>query len=494
MTLNTRVKPPGLLTIALLTLSADLHIVYGQQWTSKDYCPTKIDAKISRGSQFGTASAVHEAMKTCSTVDELTIRMGTMGCTDICVHISLPFALDGSDRYLSAPSILELEGYSFDHSEWDTIVPERPHWSEEDGSWPTPSSTNPIVRWASDRYHRGRMFANKAKEGYWGPFSGPCGKADAWYKWRHVSKEQRSKDSTELWLDAMDFSRVHTLSIRESRGTTIKPNGTAFYHRFPKELPSLKSLAIGDRWDDDRVSTPAPESTASKRPKALDFILAFPVASLTSFSWTESGTCENDVFEAVLKHHGASLQELEWTSSEIDYDPRPVLSNSQLQSLGSLAPELTNLTIDLNRENNDWPYQKLKILAQSVSHLTNLTIYLNLQSEQKHNSSEMTIEPGYVPPQVQPMAQPLLTSDAARKMFDVLRKAQPNKELETVTFREGDWLRPLVGPVWDSVEDEDWKTDVRVWVVCTVFGPDGVRLDREPSCQAGNNSLTGTRM
>ncbi|KAJ4266096.1 hypothetical protein NW762_004074 [Fusarium torreyae] len=398
----------------------------------------------------------------------------------------MPFALDGNDRYLSAPSLLELEGYKFDHSEWQTIVPERPHWSEEDGSWPIPRSTNPIVRWASDRYYRDRMLVDKVKELYWGFNFEPM----------EELLEQRSKDNMELWLDAMNFSHVHTLSIRESRGTIIKPYGNAFFQRLPERVPSLKSLAIGGRWDDEtaldswrihRASIPTPKSMASKHPKALNFILALPAASLTSFSWTESGTCNNDIFEAVLQHHGATLRELGWTNSEIDHDPRPVFSNSQLISLENLAPELTNLTIDLNRENNDWPYEKLKILAQNVPHLTNLAIYLNLEPEQQHNISEMTVGSSYELLKAQPLARPLLTSDGARKMFSVLRRAQIKEKLETVIFREGDWRRPLAGPGWDSVEDEDWKMDVQAWVVCSVFGQDGVRLNEEPSCQAGYN-------
>ncbi|KAF5005547.1 hypothetical protein FDECE_8018 [Fusarium decemcellulare] len=373
----------------------------------QDSCPTKIEAIIPHGSPFDTnpfddIHAVHNAMKRCKTVTELNIRVGSLGCTDVFVRFDLPFALDGSDKYLSIPRVLRLEGYEFDNIEWQSITPDHLSWAKEDGN----------------RSYHALLFVDWIKAqwdpmNHWYWFSGH---AKAWYKWRHVSEAQRSKDNLALWLDAMDFSRIDTLSVKESRNVLIKPNGTTFFDRLPKELTSLKSLTVGGRWDDEE-SDDYTQDEPSRPPKALDFILAFPSESLTSLAWTESGTCDDAIFEAVLQHHGASLKYLEWTSSELDYHPRPMLSTSQLQSLRNRTPQLTDLTIDLKRENNDWPYGKLTAIAQSLPNLVNLTIYFNLEAEQTKNKTAIISYTDFRNFERLPLAQPLLTADAGRKMF-----------------------------------------------------------------------------
>ncbi|KAJ3535190.1 hypothetical protein NM208_g7236 [Fusarium decemcellulare] len=450
---------------------------------SQDSCPTKIEAVIPHGSPFDTTHAVHKTMKQCKTVTELNIRARSLGCTDVFVRFDLPFALDGSDKYLSIPRVLRLEGYEFDNIEWQSITPDHLSWAEEDGSWPSSTSSNPFVRWVSDRYYRTLLFVDWIKA-QWGPmnhFYWLSGQAKAWYKWRHVSEAQRSKDNLALWLDAMDFSRIDTLSVKESRNVLIKPNGTTFFDRLPKELTSLKSLTVGGRWDDEK-SDYNTQDEPSQPPKALDFILAFPSESLTSLAWTESGTCDDAIIEAVLQHHGASLKYLEWTSSELDYYPRPILSTSQLQSLRDKTPQLTDLTIDLQRENNDWPYDKLAAMAQSLPNLVNLTIYFNLEAEQTKNKTAIISYTDFRNFERLPLAQPLLTADAGRKMFRFLQKSQLDSKLATVTFREGDWRSPRSSG-WDW--DESWKDNLQNWVSCSILGPDGLPLgDGEPSCQA----------
>ncbi|KAH7176805.1 hypothetical protein EDB81DRAFT_707450 [Dactylonectria macrodidyma] len=472
------------LSLFSVILVAFIPYSHAHQWFSQVSCPTKIDALIPYGSPFDTTHAVHKTMKRCRNVTELSIQRVLLGCTDVFVRFNLPFALDGSDRYLSAPRVLRLDGYEFDDVEWQSIAPRHLSWAEEDGSWPTSTSSNPIVTWALDRYYRARMFVDWV-QAQWNPaehWYGVSGRAEAWYRWRHVAKTQRSKDNMALWLDAMDFSHVDTLSVRRYRSPITKPNGTAFFHRLPKELTSLKSLTIGGRWDDEKTGSYMQEDETSRPPRALDFILALPAESLTSLAWSGSGTCDNAVFEAVLRHHGVSLKQIEWTSSEIDHYPRPIFSTSQLRSLRNRTPELTDLAIDLTRENNDWPYEKLAALAESVPNLANLTIYLNLGVEQTKNQTAIVDRTDFPYPEIYPLAQPLLTIEAGRKMFNFLYKSQPNSKLVTVTFREGDWRSPYPRG-WHR--NESWMTNLQTWVSCSILGPDGIRVeDGEPSCRA----------
>ncbi|KAF5025688.1 hypothetical protein F66182_2294 [Fusarium sp. NRRL 66182] len=457
-------RPIRLLLVSFLILFAlfvSLPAVDAQQTAPQDPCLPKINAVVPHPSNppFGTMEQVHQVMKRCSTVKELNIHRTPPGCTDAGVRWNLPFALDGSDKYLSAPEILDLNGYDFDACEWDGIVPPRPHWSGEDGSWPIPSSSNPIIRWASDRYYRGRMYVDWAKDQwyssrlFWWSFGG----AEAWYRWRHVSVEQRSKTNIELWLDAMDFTKIHTLSIKRA---TIK--SAALFDRLPKELGSLKSLTIDGTWDGTSSNV-----SSMERPNSLDFISAFPSGSLTGFSWVDSQSCDSNLVEAVVQHYGASLTRLAWTNSDVGHGhgPRAICTESELQTFGKF-PKLTDLTIDLNRQDDAWPYGKLQAVARSVPHLTNLTILLNLEEYDTSNRSESSTD-FYGSSRTETLAKPLLTADAARDMFNVLRKAAGSEKLETVTFK-----------------DIDWKGDPEARAVCTTLGDDGVRLGNgEPACE-----------
>ncbi|KAF7555176.1 hypothetical protein G7Z17_g2401 [Cylindrodendrum hubeiense] len=475
-----------------------------RQWTRGDPCPTKIRVVVPVGSPFGTYEAVHEAMQTCSNITELGLYASSFGCTEFPSRWSLPFALDGSDRYLSSPRVLVFEFYKFDDLEWPQIVPPRPHWSNEDGTWPTTSSSSPVIAWVTNKYYGARWWIDRAQfyltEGFrttdtwwwWWRLD----RAPRWYKWSSLPVEQRSKDNMELWLEAMDFSQVHTLSIKQDG--SFKPKGNGLLHRLPSALTNLRSLTIGGRWVDWKTELdiweaepgPLPKNKlkSPRPPRVRDFILDLPSSSLTNLTWTESGTCDASVFDVILQHHGASLRQLEWTSAELETDPRPTLSTDQLRSLGTWAPELTNLTIDLNRENQDWPREKLETLAQSLPKLTDLMINLNLQTAQVQNSIGEGAGQNVVSSSSRFLAQPLLNADSAREMFDLFLKSQTSDKLETMTFREGNWEYPDYGSWLDG---EGWVEGVRAWATCSILGPDGLRVEGEPWCRAGYNSEYG---
>ncbi|KAH6886814.1 hypothetical protein B0T10DRAFT_490371 [Thelonectria olida] len=500
MAYTSNFKPAKSLAGCLFLICAFIPTVasYGgqHQWTPQDPCPTEIIAVVPISSPFGTHDAVHEAMKTCNNISKLDLSIASFGCEIWPARYSLPFALDGSDRYLSHLRVLILEGYEFDYSEWGHIVPPRPHWSEEDGSWPS-SSSNPIIAWGSGWYYRARWFVDRVQYQLT-PSKWPCwwwdfGKAHAWYKWRNVPTQQRLKDNMELWLEAMDFSQIRELSITQ-RGS-LKPKGSAVLHRLPLVLSNLRSLTIGGRWVDWKTELeeweaepgplPKPKLKSPRPPRARDFILAFPPSSLTNLTWFESGTCDADVFNRVLQHHGVSLRQLEWTNTELENDPRPSLSTDQLRSLGNWAPGLTDLTIDLNRENDDWPYEKLEAIAQSLPNLTNLTIYLNLLPMPGQNKTEGMARLSDQFTISRRFAQPFLDTDASNEMFRFLRNSQSGSRLESLAFREGYWGNRELA---DWGLGGRWIEEVRAWATCNILRSDQPHSEDELWCQAGHNS------
>ncbi|KAJ4215763.1 hypothetical protein NW759_009623 [Fusarium solani] len=507
-------KPRGLSLPFALALTLTITIVnanYRPRWTRQDPCPDKINAVIPVGSPFGNHEAVHEAMKTCTNITELSIYTGFFGCTGFPDRYSLPFALDGSDRYLSAPQVLTLDAYEFDYKEWQSVLPPRPHWSNDDGSWPSSSSSNSIVVMAVGLYYHARWSLDHLFYPLMGIFRGGkwwewwtsresaewwwwwnSGKAAKWYRGRRLPAEYRSKDNMDLWLEAMDFSHVHTLSIKQHG--TPKPKGDTLFHRLPLALTSLRSLTIGGRWVDWKTELerweaepgplPKQELKSPRPPRALDFIMALPASSLTNFTWIESATVDVGVFDAVLQHHGPSLRQLKWINAEVERDPRPTLSTEQLQNLGKWAPGLADLTIDLDREQEDWPREKLRTLGKSLPKLKNLTIYLNLEAVNGQNETMHPITHYDFPFTPQSLSQPLLDANGARDMFLLLQEFQPEDELETLLLREGGW---------DGLDDlatrshHLWSEGLRNWARCTILGEDGDRLKDGPRCYAEYN-------
>ncbi|KAF4335145.1 cytochrome p450 monooxygenase [Fusarium beomiforme] len=434
-------------------------------WTSKDPCPTTIRAVIPSNTPFGRWVAVHDAMKACSNITELELRMVGGSCTEHPDGWNLPFKTDGSDWYLSAPKVLSLYEYDFHESEWEKIRPGAPHWANDDGTWPVSNSTNSAIRWVTDMFYRSRWNIDQMTYNFkyatglaeyskwWGH-----GKGQRWYDQRYVPIERLSMDNMQHWLEAMDFSKVHTLSI-EDAGT--HPRGKGLLVDLPPALTGLENLSINGRWLDWRTylaeweAAPGPlpknKWLSSPPPPARDFILALP-PSLKNLTWTQSGTVEEEVFDSVLKHHGPLLKHLEWTNEERVHKLRPILSDDQLKSLGKWAPGLTSLAIDLERRNGTWPHNQLKMISESLPNLRSLVVYLNLlDGDRLANSTGSENKKKYLP-------ESILDIEEGLELFQAVKKSKVGEKLETVEFRQVDWA-----------DDWPWERDLwgdRFWVRC----------------------------
>ncbi|KAM0395349.1 hypothetical protein ACHAQC_005198 [Fusarium culmorum] len=463
-----------------------------KQWTPDDPCPTSIDAIIPNyrtKSEFGTFEGVHEALKTCPNISELH-----MNCRYGSRRHRLPFRLDGSERYISRPQILSLTGYEFDHDEWSDIRPRGTHptfgnpvWPN-DGIWPVSSSTNPVVIWVVEMFYRAR-WQWECLQGFMahlGLLPWPLhsdiwkyeGYSKEWYSQRHTPAERRSIENIQRWLEAMDFSQIHSLTISEYLNV---PLGKGVYRDLPRALTGLKTLKVEGQWINPRYETlsnnqyedreyPSPENNWLEPllPPALDFITAvYP--TLESLTWTDSGPVKNEAFEAILKHHGSSLKYLEWTNTELKPS---FFSEEQIRSLGEWARGLTNLTINLGRVDDVWPWKHLKAVAESLPKLKNLTIYLNMYDE----SSNFDSWAGDLLPAKLP-----LTKEASLDMFNLLNLFKTGDKIQNVEFRQGDWEAPTDGPkIWEG----DWAIrGPRMWTKCTL---DVQRKWSKPTCEEGH--------
>lgn len=426
-----------------------------------------------RGVGFATVGEVHECLVAChETVTALDLRVALVGCSQWPDRFNLPFDLAGIEKFPDLEE-LSLEGYDFNQREWEDVVPkgdfELPG-DDDDGDDPELSEE----KRKSKRYQEDDTWLTNWGWWFW------TGRARQFIEWRRLPEEQRLKTNLELWLDAMDFSKLRTLRLVHD-GTGAM-HGDVLLRQLPKAMKGLRSLSITGTWQKR-------EGGEDGALPAKDFILNIaPEASLTSLSWVDMWSCDKGLFEVVLQHHGPSLTSLAWRNSERT-GVRPVLSTEQIQRLEPLAPKLQSLTIDMNREGNAWPKRDLEALAGSLSRLTNLTIYWELQSECRLAEHQDPFTIGSCNDACRgtdQLASPRLDLASGEALFRLLRRAKAGHELTTVTFRAGDFTRPNDGPVYIP----EWIESRTVWVECSVLREDGTKKgEDEALCRGEDNSM-----
>jgi hypothetical protein len=384
---------------------------------------------------------IHTAMLTCPDIATLQVRTVGSGCSEWPDRFNFPFDLRGGERYASAPLVLSLDGYRFDESEWRWLCgPLFDDWDLE------------YIYWMSWR----RLW-------------------DCTRLYYQVPAVQRLKTNLDLWLDTMDFSRIHTLQLNYTRGRNALTDQVV--QKLPSRLTSLTNLAV-------------------HHSVAEGFILSLPKSSLKHLSWQDPArdyrSCREDhgnlflALEPVLRHQGWSLQSLDYHSEESDTHAPPTLSVTELGDLTKFAPGLQTLTIDLPRQPNasgdtwDWPWDSLRLLAERLPQLTEVTIYFELASECHRRSAENN---GWVDEydwdrSSRPLreekcvgldhyAKPLLNETTAARMARFLTQHKSGQRLRSVKFRAGDWGRIYDGPLRFG---EPWLEGRRVWVACRMDG------------------------
>lgn len=131
--------------------------------SSRSFVPWDPDAPLDPANywySFRTMRDAYHALLSCPNINAIYIRVALQGCSDWPDRFNFPFNPLGGDRYLSAPEILSLEGYDGDEDSW----------------------------------------------GYKGAPEGAV---------------QTNMTNIDLWLNAMDFSRIHTLAFPYSRNGYI---------------------------------------------------------------------------------------------------------------------------------------------------------------------------------------------------------------------------------------------------------------------------------
>ncbi|KAM5386459.1 hypothetical protein ACJZ2D_000422 [Fusarium nematophilum] len=432
-------------------------------WTPNEKWPSEIVTSVPGSSNFSRMGVIHTAMKACPSITSLCIRIAHLGCFSSPDRWNFPLDLAGSDVHLSSPEVLELERFDFSEREWDRIRPPWQHWPR----LRTFGFTWDAVRWWMQDIWAYPLELIEP----WCSWIG-SGTALQWWHLRKLPQGQKLKTNLQLWMDTMDFSKVRRLAIKDPR---VRSGDDPLFIQLPKTLLSLRGLALWGSWgchcggcvDDQGVPLPS----------ALTFILSLPPNSLTHLTWLDSGACSNSTLRSILEHHGSSLTSFEWRHSELKWQRRPAFTTEAIRSIGALAPNISRLVIDLNRD-GCMPYGELGAIAESFPELTRLTIYMELADRTKN----LTVSLG--PPDetdVDLFKGPKLTESECLALFSFLKNTKIGSELISVQVRAGDWTRPFDGGVRSQ---RSWLEQRMVWFECGVQGEGVVfQSEEETFCQ-----------
>ncbi|GJC99486.1 hypothetical protein ColKHC_08312 [Colletotrichum higginsianum] len=415
-------------------------------------CPTYIDTVVPSGQNavygrrepgdpfLATMQDVHDTLSRCSGIKSLKVRVTGLGCSEWPDRWSFPFDLSSSSRYPSKLESLDLEGYRFDDADWKEVS--QPPFRTGSKFWDT-------LEWLGS------------------------GRAWKWLRWLPLSRSQKEKTNLDLWLEAMDFSHIKELALKQAwnRKPEVQP--------LIPHLKSLRSLNITGQW-------------------AKDFILGLPADSLTHLAWHYSGETGASVLP-VLRHHARSLTSLDWREPEMGHRQRRVMSPEQIAELGRMAPNLETLTLDVNR-NGTWPMEHLEALATSLPKVATVTVFFEIASECRRQMESSGRPYGY-PERPKPgeeltcsgiesMAQPLLDNANAVKLFEFLREKKVGEALTKAVFYAGDWSRGWDGPI----AEDQWLDGRAAFMFCEAVdeGGEGAGI-KQILCQGIDTKIASSR-
>ncbi|KAI9147382.1 hypothetical protein HJFPF1_12401 [Paramyrothecium foliicola] len=237
----------------------------------------------------------------------------------------------------------------------------------------------------------------------------------------------------------MDWSRLESLELQEVVSKHVADV-------VPSQLTSLNHLTIVN-WNS--VETFLPVSR---------FITAVP-SGLKSLVWHNSWRGENK-FGEIFDKHGPTLDSVEIRSSEGRF-ARPILSKGELKMIGTKAPTLQSISINLHR-NGTWPWDTLEVLASSLKSVKRAKLWLELASDCQRGVSKYDYdwevgEEG-VACREHRLRQPQLNATSATEVFEFLRVKNGDGNLRQVTFYAGDLDRLYDPSIWEP----DWVEGKKV--------------------------------
>jgi hypothetical protein len=357
-------------------------------------CPEYIRTQVPPD----TIASVHETLLRCPNITGLDLRVTVGGCSDWPDRWNFPFSRQGGEKYPPLKE-LKLEGYEFDSGDCDETF---------------------------YGHHHYRL---------------PWNKDMLWETWdKALCKLLPYKANIDLWLEAMDWSQIESLSIKG-----FDWSGT---RKFPYQIvPALKSLHKLEIQTYDDFD-------------AIDIVSALPWHTLTHF--TRVGGQHIHVGE-LLSRQAETLESLHVRIPETWSKPGQGIDNHDLRILWNSTPSLKHLSTHLHR-NGTWPVETLDLLA-GVPSLSSLDLYLEMQSacQREKRTPWDRVDGCNGEEQFQ---KPFVNETSALDAFKYLRDHKVGEELTNVTFWVGDWERSWDGPL--TVDNNyQWFEGRKAKVACS---------------------------
>ncbi|KAM7207781.1 hypothetical protein V8F20_001823 [Naviculisporaceae sp. PSN 640] len=380
----------------------------GDSGTPIDWsCPGIIDGVISANSdtQWESMEKIHATMLRCENVRELRIVANLTSKSLDTAQIRLPFnATNSEKRYKSAPEVLILHEYNS-----DALIAAPETETQYYPTLETPCGTplEPDSRFGDS--HKGTVGSVVLEEAIQVTEMGQMteiggqkvlkGDSDR-------SEDTLTKGSTEtygpstvettqalnnfdMWLQIMDFSRIHTLKLSGDKHPPLTINVA---RKLPRHLKSLHTVDL----------------KGSPIAVVQTFLTSLPRNhTLKHLTWRDPWAAEDlnnrynsnglSPLNLILQHQGANLESFHFRTVETSDSDTPTLSLPQIEEFVHLAPNLRALTIDLLRTpEGTWPWNELQLLATRLPMLTDLTIYFQLHAHEPPPPGPETITGCYL--------------------------------------------------------------------------------------------------
>ena len=379
-------------------------------WTATA-CPTSINAtlpgrninKTPAGDyKFPDSITIHRALTTCPNIESLNLRYAMLGCTGHPDRWSLPFDISGGEKYPPLKH-LSLEDYRFNTKDFERVKP-------PEGIPGLHTSWYAWVWWIQS------------------------GRARQWWEWRKLPEAQRNKTNAELWADAMDWSKVESIELRDI-------SSEPFVTHIVPLLTGLKEITLEKIYTSDRCRC------ADSGQWLVDLP---PLRKLMWFDWNEASL---KAFDQILERHGEALETLS-IHRRGTKGPGISLSIPQLEKIGRMAPKLKHLAIAVKR-NGTWPFETLEAVA-NISQLDSADLWMEYASEIGYQVADKERELGYgmiVEDDLEyEMAslhykKPLLNRSGVEEMWNFMRR-NPSSKLKKAGFYAGDFTRAWDGPLY----------------------------------------------
>ncbi|KAF1995949.1 hypothetical protein P154DRAFT_409780, partial [Amniculicola lignicola CBS 123094] len=396
-------------------------LVVATTWQHGDACPTSIKTTVPGNGYwneenekwvygpFGSMEGIHRALSSCRNTKSLDLRVTLLGCSEWPDRFNFPFSQSGGETYSPLTS-LKLEGYSFLEADRTYDYLGLP-WYERVAFW----------------------FQN--------------GGIQKTIDMGRLSPGQLSKKNVDLWLDAMDWSKIETLALVDLRSFN-----QTLVHKIVPHLRSVRDLDLSWNPSEDTLS----------------FVMSLSSQSLAHF--TQRNFNLPGGLHSILTRHGESLETLKIFSHEIQSDPSPIFNHTELADLTTMAPKLRHLSINVHR-NGTWPLETFQTLA-SIPSLRSADLYLDITSDCRRQQPDRYMNTerhrnwvaanGECDGKDQ-FQKPWVDERSASEMFAYMREKKVGEELQNVTFWVGDWQRSWDGPLYFP----DWLEHKNAKVVCS---------------------------